>query len=133
MERSEIAEMFCAAIYTGKVPAEFESFVSEQITSAVVSGTNPSDSERQFLGIHGLRRLVGFCRESLQIVSGEMTGCIVKEDCLFAFGTVRLLSAVEKSSAEASFAVNLVWRSSQIISARLRITWPFPIQLNQDS
>jgi hypothetical protein len=130
MERSEIAEMFCVATYSGNVPALFEGFVSEQTTWAVVSGTSQSDSEWYFLGILGLHRLVGFCRESLKIVSGEMTGCVVKGDCLFAFGTFRLLSAVEKSSAETSFAVNLVWRSSQIVSARLRIMWPFPTDLD---
>jgi hypothetical protein len=126
MDRSEIAEIFCVAISSGNVPALLEGFVSEQTTWAVVSGTGPSDSERHFLGIPGLRRLVEFCREGLKIVSGEMTGCLMKGDCLFAFGRIRVGSAVEKSCPETSFAVNLVWRGLQIVSAQLRIMWPLP-------
>jgi hypothetical protein len=126
MERSEIAEIFCVAISSGNVPVLFESFVSEQTTWTVVSGTGPSDSERRFLGIPGLYRLVEFCREGLKIVSGGMTGCLIKEDCLFAFGKIRVGSTVRESSAETSFVVNLVWRGSQIVSVQLRIMWPLP-------
>jgi hypothetical protein len=126
MDRSEIAEIFCAAISSGNVSWLLEGFVSELTTWAIVSGTGPSDSERHFLGIPGLRRLLEFCCEGLKIVSGEMTGCVMKGDCLFAFGKIRVGSPVEKSSTETSFAVNLVWRGLQIVSARLRIMWPLP-------
>jgi hypothetical protein len=55
-----------------------------------------------------------------------MTGSVMEGDCLFAFGKIRVGSAVEKSSAETSFVVNLVWRGLQIVSAQLRIMWPLP-------
>jgi hypothetical protein len=126
MDRSEIADIICVAISSGKVPALLEDFMSEQTTWVVVSGTAPSNSERHFLGIPGLRRLVEFCRERIKIGTGEMTGCVIKEDCLFAFGRILVGSAVEKSSAETSFVVNLVWRGLQIVSAQLRIMWPLP-------
>jgi len=70
MDRSEIADFFCKAISSGNVPALFEDFVSEQTTWAVVSGTDPSNSERHFLGIFGLGRLVDFATsacKSLQV------------------------------------------------------------------
>jgi hypothetical protein len=66
VDRSEIADIFCVAISSGNVPALLEDFVSEQTTWAVVSGTGLSNSERDFLGIPGLRRLVEFCRERLK-------------------------------------------------------------------
>jgi putative transposase len=50
MDRSEIADIFCKAISSGNAPALFEDFVSEQTTWAVVFGTDPSNSERHFLG-----------------------------------------------------------------------------------
>jgi hypothetical protein len=126
MDRTEIADFFCVAITSGNVPAPLEDFVSEQSRLAVVSGTNPSNSERHFLGITGLRRLIQFCHEHLKIVAGEMTGCVMKGDCLFAFGKIRLESAIGETPVETSFVVNLVWRGLQIVSAQLRIMWPFP-------
>jgi hypothetical protein len=51
----------------------------------------------------GLCQLAEFCRERLKI---EVSA--------------------EKSSAETSFVVNLVRRGLQIVSAQLRIMWPFP-------
>jgi hypothetical protein len=126
VDRSEITDIFCGAISAGNVPALLEEFVSEETTWALVSGTGPSDSERYFRGIPGLRGLVEFCRDSLKIGAGEMTGCVMKGDCLFAFGKIRVGSALEESSPETSFAVNLVWRGLQIVSAQLRIMWPLP-------
>jgi hypothetical protein len=126
VDRSEITDIFCMAISSGNVSAVLEDCVSEQTTWAVVSGTGPSDSERYFLGMPGLRNLVDFCRGTLKTGAGEMTGCVMKGDCLFAFGKIRVGGVVEKSSLETSFAVNLVWRGLQIVSAQLRIMWPFP-------
>jgi hypothetical protein len=126
MDRSEIADIFCKAISSGNVPALFEDFVSEQTTWGVVSGTDPSNSERHFLGILGLGRLVDFCHERLKVAAGEMTGCVIKGDCVFAFGKLRVGSAVEEFSSETSFVVKLLWHGLQIVSAQLRIMWPLP-------
>jgi hypothetical protein len=126
VNRSEIADIFCVAMSSGNVPALLEEFVSIQTTWSAVSGTDPINSERLFLGLPGLRQLVEFCHERLKIGAGEMTGCVMKGDCLFAFGKIRVGSAVEEASAETSFVLNLVWRGSQIVSAQLRIMWPLP-------
>ena len=126
MNRSEIADIFCVAFSSGKVPALLEDFMSEEATWAVVSATSPNNSERCYLGILGLRQLAEFCRERLKIEAGEMTGCVIKGDCLFAFGKVQIRSAVEEPSTETSFVVNLVWRGLKIVSAQLRVMWPFP-------
>jgi hypothetical protein len=126
MVRSEIADIYCASFSSGEIPALLEHFASEQSTWAVVSGTFPRNSERHFLGVHGLRRLADFCRDRLKIETGEMTGCVTKGDCLFAFGKIRFRSAANKPYTETSFVVNLVWCGLQIVSAQLRIMWPFP-------
>lgn len=126
MNRSEIADIFCAAMSSGNVPPLLEEFVSIQTTWSAVSGTSPSNSERHFLGLPGLRQFVEFCHQRLEIGAGEMTGCVMKGDCLFAFGKIRVGSTVEEASAETSFALNLVWRASEIVSAQLRIMWPLP-------
>jgi hypothetical protein len=90
------------------------------------SSQGQSDSERRFLGMPGLHQLVEFCHKDLKIISGEMTGCVIKEDCLFAFGKVRIGGSVKKSVAETSFVVNLVWTGLRIVSAQFRIMWPLP-------
>jgi hypothetical protein len=56
-----------------------------------------------------LGRLVDFCHERLKFAAGEMTGCVIKGDCLFAFGKLRVGSAVEEFSSETSFVVKLLW------------------------
>jgi len=130
VDRSEITDIFCGAISSGNVPALLEEFVSEQTTWALVSGTGPSNSERSFLGISGMRGLVEFCRDNLKIGAGEMTGCVMKGDCIFAFGKIRLANPLEKfspdSSPETSFVINFVWHGLKIVSAQLRIMWPLP-------
>src|ERR1700730_13815316 len=90
LNRGQIADIFCVAISSGNVPILFERFVSEKTTWVVVSGIDPSNSERRFLGIRGLDRLAGFCHQRLKIAAGEMTGCVMKGDCLFAFGKLRV-------------------------------------------
>ena len=126
VDRSEIADIFCGSISSGKISALLKTFASEQSTWAVVSGTAPSNLERLYLGIPGLHRLAEFCRERLKIESGDMTGCVIKGDCLFAFGNIQVRSAAKKPWTETSFVVNLVWCGSKIASAQLRIMWPFP-------
>jgi hypothetical protein len=126
MDRIKIAEIVCLAICSGSIPAMLGDFVFEQAPWIVVSATGQSDSERRFLGMAGLHQLIEFCRKDLKIISGEMTGCVIKEDCLFAFGKVRIRGSVKKSSAETSFVVNLVWSGLRIVSAQLRIMWPLP-------
>ena len=126
LNRGEIADIFCVAISSGNVPILFERFVSEKTTWVVVSGIDPSNSERRFLGIRGLDRLAGFCHQRLKIAAGEMTGCVMKGDCLFAFGKLRVGNFDEELSTETGFAANLVWHGLQIVSGQIRIMWPFP-------
>jgi hypothetical protein len=133
MERSEIAEFICEALYTGHVAPSLASVVDDQATWALVSGglqqqilSDSSPSAKHFQGFIGLRGIANFCRDALQIASGDLTGCVIRGDCLFAFGTLRLQAAPNKKPPETNFAGKLIWRGIQIISGEFRIMWPFP-------
>jgi hypothetical protein len=62
-----------------------------------------------------------------------MTGCVIRGDCLFAFGTLRLQTAPNKKPPETNFAGKLLWRGIQIISGEFRIMWPFPPDVDSES
>jgi len=133
MERSEIAEIICEALYTGHVAASLASVVDDQARWALVSGSSQQQtlsdsfpSAKYFQGFVGLRGIANFCRDALQIASGDLTGCVIRGDCLFAFGTLRLQAAPNKKPPETNFAGKLIWRGIQIISGEFRIMWPFP-------
>jgi len=140
MERSEIAEFICEALYTGHVAASLASVVDDQATWVLVSGSlqqqtlsDSSPSAKHFQGFIGLRGIANFCRDALQIASGDLTGCVIRGDCLFAFGTLRLKAAPNKKAPETNFAGKLIWRGTQIISGEFRIMWPFPPDVDSKS
>jgi hypothetical protein len=139
MERSEIAEIICEALYTGHVAASLASVVDDQARWALVSGSSQqqtlsdsSPSTRYFQGLVGLRGIANSCRDALQIASGDLTGCVIRGDCLW-FGTLRLQAAPNKKPPETNFAGKLVWRGIQIISGEFRIMWPFPPDVDSES
>jgi len=56
----------------------------------------------------------------VKIEAGEVDGLHHKGGLPFRF---HIGGALEKSPAETSFVINLIWRGLQIISAKLRIMW----------
>jgi hypothetical protein len=140
MERSEIAEIICEALYSGHVAASLASIVDDQAKFALISGSSQpqtlsdsSHSAKYCQGFVGLGSIARFCRDALQIASGDLTGCVIRGDCLFAFGTIRLQAAPNKKPPETHFAGKLIWRGIQIISSEFRIMWPFPPDVDSDS
>lgn len=136
MERSKIAEAICEVLYTGHAARLLASVVDDKAKWALASGTSPQQlasgppvGAKCFQGFAGLSALATFCRNALQIVSGDMTGCVIRGDCLFVFGTVRLKPSGAKEPPETSFAGKLIWRGVQIISGEFRIMWPFPLEI----
>jgi hypothetical protein len=139
MERAEIAEIICEVLYTGHVAASLASVVHKQSRWVLVSGSSQqqtlsdsSSSAKYFQGLVGLRDIANFCRDALQIASGDLTGCVIRGDCLFAFGTLRLQAAPNKKPPETNFAGKLNWQGIQIISGEFRIMWPFPLDIDLD-
>jgi hypothetical protein len=133
MERSEIAENICEVLFTGEAVALLASVVNDQAEWVLVSGTSgqppasgSSQSAKYFQGFVGLRGLADFCRNVLQTRSGDLTGCVIRGDCLFLFGTIRLQTARNKKPVETNFAGKLIWRGGQVASGEFRIMWPFP-------
>src|ERR1700730_7290463 len=140
MRRSEIADIICEAVYTGHVATSLASVVDDQARWALVSGSSlqqtlsdSSPSAKYFQGFDGLRGVANFCRDALQIASGDLTGCVIRGDWLFAFGTLRLQAAPNKKPPETNFAGKLIWRGIQIISGEFRIMWPFPPDVDSES
>jgi hypothetical protein len=140
MERSEIAETICEALSSGHVAASLASVVDERAKFALISGSSQpqalsgySHSAKYFQGFIGLRGIAKFCRDALQISSGDLTGCVIRGDCVFAFGTIRLQAAPHKKPPETHFAGKLIWKGIQIIFSEFRIMWPFPPDVDPDS
>jgi hypothetical protein len=126
MERSEIAEIICEALYTGHFAASLASVVDDQATWTLISGSSQqqtssdsSPSANYFQGFVGLRGIANFCRAALQIASGDLTGCVIRGDCLFAFGTLRLQAAPNKKLPETNFAGKLGWSNGAKCGARI--------------
>jgi hypothetical protein len=135
MERSKIAEAICEVLYTGYAARLLATVVDDKAKWALASGTSlqqpapePPVGAKCFQGFAGLSALANFCRNALQIASGDMTGCVIRGDYLFVFGTVRFKASGDRVPPETSFAGKLIWRGMQIISGEFRIMWPFPLE-----
>src|SRR5437879_644767 len=111
MERSKIAEAICEVLYTGHAARLLTTVVDDKAKWALASGispqqpaSEPSVGAKCFQVFAGLSALANFCRNALQIASGDMTGCVIRGDCLFAFGTIRFKASGDKAPPETSFA-----------------------------
>jgi hypothetical protein len=134
MERSEIAEAICEVLCTGNVADSLANVVTDQSKWALISGawqeqplSDSSKSAKYFQGFGGLRAAGDFCRNALQIESGDMTGCVIRGDYLFLFGTIRMQATRTKIPPETNFAGKLIWQGEQVVSGEFRIIWPFPV------
>src|SRR5260370_41544465 len=114
MERCEIDEIICETLYTRHVAASLASVVDDQARWTLISGSSQqqtlsdsSPSAKYFQGFVGLRGIANFCRDALQIASGELTGCVIRGDCLCASGALRLHAAPNQKPPDTTFAGNL--------------------------
>jgi hypothetical protein len=131
MNRPGVADLFCACLWRGQVPAHLEGFIDAQAKWILGSGivpdgaAAPSDSMQEFFGIAGLRTVSHLCREHLKTLSGDMSGWVIRENCSFAFGRVRLQWHPAKECTETRFVAKLLWSDLQILLGEIRIMWPF--------
>ena len=130
MERAEIAELFYNALVGSSDPEQLFRFVSpraEWILSAADPHTlgeeNPQNAIR-FSGRRGFRELAFYLRDRLNVISGDLTGCISHHQLVFAFGRVRLRSAGTDHLADTNIAARITFQQSQIINTQIRISWP---------
>jgi hypothetical protein len=130
MTSTEIAELFCKVICGEALPEDLEPFVSEEAIWTVlpvekVEAASVEDTNHiRFFGPPGIGDLLAFLQGSLEVVSGEMTGCIVKGDITFVFGKITLRTLVNQMIAATAFSAQLSFRSSKIVICRLKLLWP---------
>jgi hypothetical protein len=84
---------------------------------------SPPDAIK-FAGKEGFRQLALYFRDSLHVISGDLTGCITHHQLVFAFGRVRLRTSGMGQVAETNIASKLTFQGSKIIKGQIRISWP---------
>ena len=83
----------------------------------------------RFSGKEGFRQLALHFRDSLRVVSGDLTGCITHHQLVFAFGRVRLETPGMDRSAETNIAAKITFHGSSIIKGQIRISWPLVFKI----
>jgi hypothetical protein len=78
----------------------------------------------KFSGKSGLRKLALYFRDSLKVISGDLTGCIPHHHLVFSFGRVRLQTPGMDQPAETNLAARITFQGSAITRVQIRISWP---------
>ena len=130
MDRPEIVELFYSALIDPNDVEPLFQFLSprvEWILSAADPQTlgeeSPPNAIRLF-GEQGLRELAIYLRDSLNVISGDLTGCIPHHHLVFAFGRVRLRSPQGGQPVETNLATKFTFQGSKITKGQIRISWP---------
>jgi hypothetical protein len=134
MERPEIVELLYSALVDPNDLEQLFQFLSprvEWILSAAKPHTlgeeSPSNAIK-FSGTEGFQQLALYFRDSLHVISGDLTGCIVHHHLVFAFGRVRLRPPGTEQVAETNIAAKLTFQRSKIIKVQIRISWPLVLE-----
>lgn len=132
----EIAELFYSALIG---PNDIEQlfrfeelvqFVSPKVEWILWSadpqtfGKESPSNALTFLGKDGLRQLALYFRDSLHVISGDLTGCITHHHLVFAFGRIRLRPPRAGQPAETNIATKITFLGSRIIEGQIRISCP---------
>jgi hypothetical protein len=134
MERPDIFELLFAALIEPNNIAPLSPFLSQRvewILSAAYPETSCEESPQnaiKFSGADGLRKLAFYLRDSLHVISGDLTGCIMHQQLVFAFGRVRLQSPRAGHPVETNIAAKITFEASKIIKGQIRICWPLVFQ-----
>jgi hypothetical protein len=130
MERAEIAELFYAALVGSDDVEQLFRFLPprvEWILSAADPQTLGEESPQnaiKFSGRQGFRQLAIYFRDSLNVISGDLTGCISHHHLVFTFGRVRLGNPASVPLSETNIAAKITFQGSKIIKGQIRISWP---------
>jgi hypothetical protein len=130
MERPEIVELFYSALVDPNDLERLFQFLSprvEWILSAAephTLGEELPSNAIKFSGKEGFRQLALYVRDSLKVISGDLTGCITNHQLVFAFGRVRLQTPGMDQPAETNIAAKITFQRSKIIKGQIRISWP---------
>jgi ketosteroid isomerase-like protein len=134
LERPEIVALFYSALISPNDVEQLFEFLSprvEWILSAADPQTlgeeSPSNAIK-FSGTEGFRQLTLYFRDSLHVISGDLTGCITHHHLVFAFGRVRLRPPGTGQVAETNLAARITFQGSKIIRCQIRISWPLAFE-----
>ena len=134
MERPEIVELFYSALFSPNDVEQLFEFLwprVEWILSAADPQTLGEDlpsNAIKFSGTEGFRQLALYFRDSLHVISGDLTGCIPHHHLVFSFGRVRLRTPEAGRLAETNIAAKLTFQGSKIIKVQIRISWPLALE-----
>jgi len=129
MERPEIVELFYSALVGSNDAGQLFQFLSptvEWVLSAADPKTLGEESPPnaiKFSGKQGFQGLALYFRDSLHVISGDLTGCITHHQFIFAFGRVRLQRPGASQPVETNIAARITFLRSKIIKGQIRISW----------
>jgi hypothetical protein len=130
MERPEIVELFYSALLGRNDVEELFQFLSPRVKWILAAadpqtlGEDLPSNAIKFSGREGFRQLALYFRDSLHLISGDLTGCIPHHHLVFSFGRVRLRTPGIDRPAETNIAAKITFRGSTIIKGQVRISWP---------
>jgi len=135
IERPEIVQLFFSALISPNDTEPLSPFLSQRV-EWILSAADPQTSGEEspsnaikFSGKDGFRELALYLRDSLRVISGDLTGCITNHQLVFAFGRVRLRTPGMDRPAETNIAAKITFRGSTIIKGQIRISWPLVFEL----
>ena len=130
MERPEIVELFYSALVDPNDVEQLSQFLSPRV-EWILSAADPQRSDEEspsnaikFSGKDGFQELVFYLRDSLHVISGDLTGCITHHQLVFAFGRVRLRSPRGRQPVETNLATKFTFQGLKITKGQIRISWP---------
>ena len=130
MERPEIVVLLFSALTLANDVEPLSQFLSAKV-EWVLSAADPKTLGEEFppnaikfSGKQGFQELALYLRDSLHVISGDLTGCITQHQLVFAFGRVRLQSPGAGPPVETNIAAKITFQRLKIIKGQIRISWP---------
>jgi hypothetical protein len=134
VERPEIVELHFSALTLAHDVEPLSPFLSQRV-EWILSAADPQTSGDEslsnairFSDKDGLRELALYFPDRLNVISGDLTGCITHHHLVFAFGRVRLRPPGTRQVAETNIAAKLTFQGSKIIKCQIRISWPLAFE-----
>jgi len=130
MERPEIVELLFSTLFAPNDIEPLSPFLSQRVEWILSAADRKTLGEEfppnaiKFSGKQGFQELALYLRESLHVISGDLTGCITHDQFVFAFGRVRLQSARAGQLVETNIVAKITFQESKIIIGQIRISWP---------
>ncbi|MBV8214562.1 MAG: hypothetical protein JOZ08_15220 [Verrucomicrobia bacterium] len=130
MERPEIVELLYSALTDPKHIEPLFEFLSPRVEWILAAaephtlGEELPSNSIKFSGKEGFGQLAHYFHNRLNVISGDLTGCIPHHHLVFSFGRVRLRSGTAGQVAETNIAAKITFQGSKIIKGQIRISWP---------